>query len=609
MLARALGVIALLLMPFAGQAAEQIDFGRYHALVIGNNEYEHLRDLETAVGDATAVAQILKTKYGFKVTLKLNATRRDILSEINRLRATLTEKDRLLVYYAGHGQLDRATGTGYWLPVDAKPEDDTDWIANEALSRHFRGMLAQHVLVVADSCYSGTLLRGSSAAPGVRSERGAWLRRIADTRSRTAFTSGGLEPVADSGSGGHSVFANALLRTLRENDSILDGHSLAKTVAQRVAWNAEQTPQYSDIRMAGHEGGDFILVPVGADLSVTVTVRPADKQPVDERAMELAFWDAIKGSSDAADYEAYLAQYPEGTFASLARNRLKKLKEKRTAAVVAPPKPPTPATPAQPAIGVYQGLKPGDVFRDCPGCPEMVVIPAGSFTMGSPSHEVERKSNEGPQRRVSVRSFAMGKYEVTFAQWDACVAGGGCYGYRPKDRSWGRGKRPAFNVSWKDAKAYITYLTQKTGKRYRLPSEAEWEYGARAGTTTAFHFGPSITPNRANYDGNYTYDGGAKGVYRERTVTVGRFPSNAFGLHDMHGNVWEWVEDCWQESYSGVPVDGSVWTTGGNCNRRVLRGGSWYNIPWFLRSANRDWYDTGYRVNSVGVRVARALGR
>jgi uncharacterized caspase-like protein len=249
-------IVGLVCLASVTVRGAEIDFGRYHALVIGNNKYEHLPQLETAVSDAAAVAEILRLKYGFTVQLLINATRGEILSAVNTLRAELTVKDRLLVYYAGHGELDRVTGTGYWLPVDAKPNDDTNWVPNESLSRHFKGMSARHVMVVADSCYSGALVRAADVAPRAGVERDAWLKRIVEKRARTALVSGGLEPVVDEGSGGHSVFANAFLGILRANVDVLDGQSLAKSVTQKVVLDADQTPQYSDIRKAGKAKAD-----------------------------------------------------------------------------------------------------------------------------------------------------------------------------------------------------------------------------------------------------------------------------------------------------------------------------------------------------------------
>ncbi len=248
---------------------------------------------------------------------------------------------------------------------------------------------------------------------------------------------------------------------------------------------------------------------------------------------------------------------------------------------------------------------PGETFRDCPDCPEMVVVPAGRFRMGDLNGG--GWDSEKPVHTVTIpQPFSIGKYEVTFAEWDACVSDGGCGGYRPKGWRRGRGDRPVIYVSWKDANAYVAWLSRRTGYTYRLLSEAEWEYAARAGTTTPFHFGSSISTDQANYHGNGTYGSGRKGVYRQKTVPVGSFPANAFGLHDVHGNVWEWVEDCWHWSYEGAPSDGGAWTTGDNCSSRVLRGGSWYSGPKYLRAAQRS-RDGGVRSDSLGFRVARTL--
>ena len=246
----------------------------------------------------------------------------------------------------------------------------------------------------------------------------------------------------------------------------------------------------------------------------------------------------------------------------------------------------------------------GERFRECDVCPAMVVVPAGSFMMGSPpSEEDRRRENEGPVHRVTIAEpFAVGVHEVTFAEWDACASGGGCGSYRPGDEGWGRGNRPVVNVSWMDAQAYVDWLSRKTGAEYRLLSEAEWEYAARAGTTTRFHWGDDIGRNRANCH-NYSC-----GDSWDITTPVGSFAANEWGLHDMHGNVFEWVEDCYNGSYAGAPSDGRAWESG-DCDGRVLRGGTWSSIPRHLRSAFRSWLGTGLRGNIFGFRVARTLAR
>ena len=243
-------------------------------------------------------------------------------------------------------------------------------------------------------------------------------------------------------------------------------------------------------------------------------------------------------------------------------------------------------TPSQ-SLSRYQ---PGQVFKDGPDCPEMVVIPAGSFIMGSPDSEPWRSDDEGPQHRVSIRAFAMGKTVVTFAQWDACVADGGCNGYRPDDEEWGRGDRPVINVSWDDAQAYIAWLNRKTGQHYRLPSEAEWEYAARAGTTTRFSTGDFTT---------FAYFPG-------ETEPVASFAANPFGLYDMHGNIGEWTQDCWNGSYNGAPTDGSAWTSG-DCSRRAVRGESWYGDGRDARSAYRFSYSRDDRLYFLGFRLSRSV--
>jgi len=270
------------------------------------------------------------------------------------------------------------------------------------------------------------------------------------------------------------------------------------------------------------------------------------------------------------------------------------VKRKRIASVVTPPKPKTKPT-IKPAVGVYPSkYKPGDTFKDCEECPEMVVVPAGSFRMGDLSgdgHDMEK-----PVHRVTIpRPFAVGKFEITQAQWRALMG---------RNPSYFKGNnRPVEKVSWDDAQSYIKKLNKRLGltnkqDRYRLLSESEWEYAARAGTTTKYHFGNTISASQARY--NVGYD--------EGTANVGSYPPNAFGLHDMHGSVWEWVEDCWNNTYSGAPTNGRAWLQG-DCIYRVLRGGSWLLIPRYVRAAFRFRYNSVIRLNLFGFRVARTLPR
>ena len=232
----------------------------------------------------------------------------------------------------------------------------------------------------------------------------------------------------------------------------------------------------------------------------------------------------------------------------------------------------------------------------------MVVLPSGSFMMGSPDGEEGREEDESPRHLVTIGyRLAVGVYEVTFDEWDACVSAGGCGGYVPGDKGWGRGERPVINVSWEDARSYVSWLSKRTGVTYRLLSESEWEYAARAGTTTRYSWGDEIGANRANCLGC-----GGRWDKENKTAPVGWFAPNAWGLHDMHGNAYEWVQDCWNDHYLRAPADGSAWERG-QCSLRVLRGGSWLSGPRFLRSAYRFRYSTGNRNNDYGFRVARTL--
>ncbi|CAK9039356.1 Formylglycine-generating enzyme (FGE) (C-alpha-formylglycine-generating enzyme 1) (Sulfatase-modifying factor 1) [Durusdinium trenchii] len=248
----------------------------------------------------------------------------------------------------------------------------------------------------------------------------------------------------------------------------------------------------------------------------------------------------------------------------------------------------------------------GNYFSDCDICPDMAALPAGSFRMGSPPGEQVRADTEGPVTDISLaQPFAIATHEVTYDQWQACADEGGCRGYIPSDLGWGRGNRPVTNVSYEDALAYITWLSSKTGHDYRLPSEAEWEFAARAGGTAAFSFGAGVSPNNANYNGNYPYLGD-KGEFRGRTTPVGSFAPNNFGLYDMHGNVWEWTADCWTPDHGGAPVDGAAVKTAA-CTAHVIKGGAWNTGGWRLRAAHRLDKAVGARENDIGFRVARAV--
>ncbi|MEL6686303.1 MAG: formylglycine-generating enzyme family protein, partial [Pseudomonadota bacterium] len=246
-----------------------------------------------------------------------------------------------------------------------------------------------------------------------------------------------------------------------------------------------------------------------------------------------------------------------------------------------------------------------------PLVPEMVVIGPGQFLMGSPANQRRRDRNEGPQVPVTIDyAFEIGRYEVTFNDWEKCVRGGGCNGYRPDDKGWGRGNRPVTNISYNDAQSYIRWLNEQTGLEYRLPSEAEWEYVARAGKPLPFSTptGRGISAQEANFNGKFPYGPGTEaGDYKRKTVPVGSYPANSFGVHDIHGNVYEFVSDCYVAGHMGNPGDGSP-RRDGNCEARIIRGGSWVTHGYQMRAAKRLRYTMEHRYDDFGFRLARTIG-
>jgi formylglycine-generating enzyme required for sulfatase activity len=355
-------------------------------------------------------------------------------------------------------------------------------------------------------------------------------------------------------------------------------------------------------------------------------------------ADEIAFWASIKDSTDPEDFKAYLQQYPSGKFVALAKNKLKALEAAKSSPsptstspnpnnssttnpnptnsssskTAMPPNPPPSlrsfdfVTPTLDGSGNLKSRdrKSANAFTEDLGGGvklEMVAIPPGEFVMGSPETEANRSKDEGPHRVRINYWFYMGEFEVTQAQWRA-VMGTNPSNFKDCDEC------PVEEVSWDDAVEFCRKLSARTGRVYRLPSEAEWEYAARAGTTSPFAFGETITPEVVNYDGNYPYASAAKGTYRQKTVPGGSLGvANAFGLYDMHGNVWEWCQDWYHDSYAAIagdaPTDGSAWLSGGEQKQRVLRGGSWFNLANATRSAIRGNHPPDYRYDNIGFRV------
>jgi formylglycine-generating enzyme required for sulfatase activity len=328
----------------------------------------------------------------------------------------------------------------------------------------------------------------------------------------------------------------------------------------------------------------------------------AAREQQEARQAEQAAWERAKTSNTAAAYADYLGSHPRGRYAALAQASQQKAQRdeaeqaKREAAQREREADERARQEAARLAKEAAEMRPGKVLKDCADCPEMVVIPAGSFEMGSNDYDSEK-----PTHRVTLKGFALGRTEVTQGQWKSVM------GSNPSQFSSCGDDCPVETFSWDDAKEYIRKLNAKTGKSYRLPSEAEWEYAARAETTTRYPWGNEASHEYANYGKDQCCEGYASGRDRwVNTAPVGEFSANAFGLYDMHGNVWEWIEDCWNSNYNGAPFDGSVWISG-NCSERVLRGGSWTNNSRDLRSASRYGRTPGYRYGNLGFRLARTL--
>jgi len=556
---RLLAVMALALTSASAQSPKRV------ALVVANASYAGYAPLPNTTVDATLVAEALR-RAGFSVIdVKTNQGIAGFRTALGAFQTRAQGAEVAAVYYAGHGI--EVNGRNWLIPTDAALENDGQ-LAFQAIDADLLVQAAAGArtrIVVLDACrenpFAGRMRRTGrvtrDAAPGLGAPVGEGARG-----TLLMYSAAPGELAADGAAGQGSPFARAFARHLPEPG-----------VELRVAAGKIADAVFDETRQAQLPFTSSSLS--GAEIYLVAGARTVAPDPELER---------LRRENEVLRRSAPNASAPPAS---------------SPATMVRPSMPNTVGTPA------VQGAR-------LPFEPEMVRIPGGSFVMGSPAGEAGRQTNEGPQRTVSVRAFEAGRYEVTFAEWDACVADGGCGGYRPADQGWGRGRQPAINVSWNDAKAYVQWLSRRTGKSYRLLTEAEWEYAARAGTTGRFSNNGAETElcgiaNHADQSTSYSWKNAAcsDGV-GERTAPVGRYNANGFGLHDMHGNVWEWVEDCYKDSYSGAPADGSAFVNQ-SCSYRVLRGGSWDIYPQNLRSANRSRFTPSLRGYVLGFRVARTL--
>ena len=628
------------------------------ALVVGNGAYQHVPALDNPRNDAEDMESALQA-VGFEVVAGTDLDRLAFYERIDEFARRARGAKTALFFYAGHGiQLGEAN---YLLPVDA--EQRSEWSLKGTavkLDEVLENMGSAARLVFLDACRDNPFLDAVARSRGVRSSsmrRG--LARVEAAGNGGMFIAYATAPgdVAADGGGRNSPFTAGLKEHLGEPG--LEINQLINRVRRSVAVaHPEQRPWHTS---SLHD--DFYFSdphPVG---------RPG--AGVDAPDPETEAWLQIRETANAGLLERFLATYPNGRYSLSAQARLDELRQRPFTVAVEPSgarvrilniAQPYQARMNLPA-GEYRveasapgyetktetvthrrtptvhrmtlrkaGPKVGDQFRDCPACPEMVVVPAGSYRMGSPSSE-EGQPDERPVHEVTIAvPFAIGRHEVTVAEFGRFAdatgysTGNSCRTFEGGDwksragRGWRNpgfgqsGRHPVACVSWNDAQAYVAWLSRETGEEYRLPSESEWEYAARAGTATARYWGDDESRQCRHANGA---DASAKERYSDwtaascrdghaHTAPVGSFATNGWGLHDVLGNVWEWTEDCWNNSYAGAPSDGSAWEYG-ECSERVLRGGSWDSEPSVLRAAVRFWNSTGDRNYNVGFRVARTL--
>jgi formylglycine-generating enzyme required for sulfatase activity len=541
------------------------------ALVIGNSAYK-TSPLKNPVNDAKDMANKLRG-LGFVVIERSNLGIRQIGSTLREFRARLVPGGVALVYYAGHGL--QIKGENYLPAVDADIAGEED-VPNQSLAmRQIMDVLADAKtrlnLVFLDAC------RNNPYARTFRNANEGLSRISAPSGTLISFATRPGSVAAD-GVGRNGLYTGALLQQMANAGQPIE-QVLKRVVTSVKAGSKNQQEPW----MEGSIEGEFCFGNCAGGAAL------AQASPLsDDRAL----WESVRDSRDASELKAYLAQFPSGLFATLAAIRIRNLEQATVVAAASPAPATATASPAVTAIpspaAAPLSAVPGarQTVKDCADCPEMVVIPGGSFDMGS-----TESGDEQPVHRVTVASFLIGKTEVTQGQWKAVMGG------NPSQFSACGDDCPVESVNWNEAQDFARRLSQKTGKSYRLPSEAEWEYAARAGTRSRWSFGDAeaLLTEHAWYAVNS----------QSKTQPVARKKPNAFGLHDMHGNVWEWTQDCWNTSYSDAPANASAWTEG-DCGNRVVRGGSWSsNDPVFLRSAVRVSLTTASRFNSSGLRIVR----
>jgi len=602
------------------------------ALVVGNEAYSS-DPLRNPVNDARAMSAMLRAS-GFEVMHHENENRSRMQEAIRDFGHRLQRSSVGLFYFAGHGIHvgDRTV----LLPVDADSSAPASLLTKGIdLQLVHQGMSSlrpgKQNLVILDTCLNNPFGMADTLP----------RMPIPPTQTMVVYaTAPGTVASDGTAREGHGMFTAQLLKALSasgQHDANLF-RSVAATV--RAASSGRQAPLIAslsspDTSFTTPVPPSRISTPTTAQQLAGITADDAARSrailPKDSAEQyELAFWDSIKDSNHVSDYEAYLQAYPKGRFAALAKARIERLKTaekadaksekpapatkplpERPRAAPAPKAQPdrerpaaapqakpqeTPAPAEQPAQGKLPSPTVGiSELKDCPSCPTMIALPAGVFTMGSNFGDPSEK----PAHRVTIDApFAIGKHEVTVEQWNACAEDGSCPRIpNSSDRS---PKTPVRDVSWDDAQLYVKWLSKASGKTYRLPTEAEWEYAARGGTLSRYWWGEQMRQGMANCkDCGKPWDAA-------NPADVGSFAANPFGLHDMSGSVWEWVSDCWHTSFKGAPTNGKAWDAP-NCRERVIRGGSWRDGTTYMPSSTRFKYAATVRHSQNGFRVARDL--
>jgi formylglycine-generating enzyme required for sulfatase activity len=586
-------MICAFMCPNIAQAQKRIGF------VISNAAYQKESPLVNPHNDAKLIADVLKEPLGFsEVVLQKDLNRKQMHNLVHEIAEKAKGADSVMVYFSGHGM---QTGTGnYLIPVDAEIADEKD-VARDAVEidmfvEALKQSGARVAVLVLDACrdnpYSRRTKSTKKGLGRVEVSGGNLLVAFATEEGRTA----------DDGASNNSPYAKALAIALKETSKpLLEQFDLVRKEVIKATNNKQNPTRKGDM-----EVGVYLINP-------TIIINNASKPDglLTDQQVEQQTWDIAEKANTRAGYELYLKSYPNGRFATMAKLRILST----TSHQASGPESnlvPDPANPgelmvqnARTAMASDLKVNPqkagqvGQQIKDCPQCPDLVLLPAGKYAMGSPTSEPARMSTEGPQRQVTVQGFLMGKTEVTQAQWVAIM------GSNPSFNKKCGMNCPVDRVSWREAQQYVQKLTAATGERYSLPSEAQWEYAARAGTSTPFSTGNTITTSQANFNGSTGYNGSAAGEFRDKSIPVASFAPNAFGLHDMHGNLWEWVQDNWHDDYKKAPTDGTAWETNDGSQERVARGGSWDNSPLFLRSAYRAMANETDKNFFYGFRVVR----